>query len=100
MKENAGVILVVWPRTENYISHGNLLLHPSMQYISNINHSQTTIVKTNQCCQNGDHKKEKKPAENNPSGEKSRARNLGRNLGSTANLLTMWATLFRHYRPC
>lgn len=59
MKENAGVILVVWPRTENYISHGNLLLHPSMQYISNINHSQTTIVKTNQCCQNGDHKKKK-----------------------------------------
>lgn len=44
--------------------------------------------------------KEKKPAENNPSGEKSRARNLGRNLGSTVNLLMMWATLFRHYRPC
>lgn len=38
--------------------------------------------------------KEKKPAENNPSGEKSRARNLGRNLGSTVNLLMMWATLF------
>lgn len=45
-------------------------------------------------------KEKKKPAENNPSGEKSRARNLGRNLGSTANLLMMWATLFRHYRPC
>lgn len=44
--------------------------------------------------------KEEKPAENNPSGEKSRARNLGRNLGSTVNLLMMWATLFRHYRPC
>lgn len=96
MKENAGFILVVWPRTENYHTklNRNLLLHPSMQHISNIRHSQTTVVKRNQCCQNGDHKK--KPTENNPSGEKSWARNLG----STPNLLMMWATLFRHYRPC
>lgn len=59
MKEDAGFILVVWLRRENYHTklNRNLLLHPSMQHISNIRHSRTTVVKRSQCCQNGDHKK-------------------------------------------